>query len=98
MTCFWLSSAHKAIHKVEDDMPDGISWHLPSFIGTGERARQYQEHPETMCNKTARFALQHDLREGKKHRIDIFKNPLNLTSNMTDADIRCVHEGGADFE
>ena len=81
--CSWLWSSHKK----DDDKPDGWSWHIPSFIGSEARVKQCTDHPETMCNHTARFQLHNSL-WNDHYRISIFDSrPLRLNGNLTDPDV-----------
>jgi hypothetical protein len=67
------------------NLPDGLAVHLPSMIGTGGRADQYNKHKETLCNKKARLGIHTNLK-GWPHIAIFDKTPLPVTANNTDPD------------
>ena len=93
--CFWINSSHKKKGNKIDDKPDGISWHLPSFVGSKGRAKQYTEHNETMCKVPARLQMHENLQGNLKHyRIPIFDTrPLFVSKDQTDGDIEAFMKG-----
>ena len=65
-------------------MTQGVSWHIPSMWATKERAAQYADHKESLCNVAARLKWWDSLNVDDK--IDVFNPPPKFNLDLTDKD------------
>lgn len=54
--CFWIDGPEKD-GKTTNDLKQGISWHIPDFLGEVARLNQYNEFPDTLCKSIPRLQM-----------------------------------------
>jgi len=88
--CVWIDSP-----KTPDgpnNFPQGMSIHIPDFLATEARNKQYQDLPDTMCKSTPRFTMWPKLHE--MNCIPVFDPPLEYNDNSTDKDLKAIFTDG----
>ncbi|KAL8731717.1 MAG: hypothetical protein Q9181_004198 [Wetmoreana brouardii] len=77
--CTWLDQNHsdKLKHR-------GMGIRLPDFAASDERAKQYQDNKDTMCNSQPRFWLYPDIKPNDL--IPVFFPPPDYNTDLTDKD------------
>ena len=98
-SCFWITSPNDNGKRsgmsadLPDGFPQGISFRILDFqSGNTNRAQQYVDHPETMCQSTPRFKAYQNLTE--MNCVPYYDQPMAETSNFTDADFAALKTDG----